>query len=369
MKKLVAFLTLFIMSLGISNAEITKEELVLSHFKDRFEKLGLPSALKGEEYKRVLDEYESNKPNALWKNDEYEKLASLRWKYCKKGLYEACQRLGEQYMLGVGVERDLTLASELMAYNQLNSEYEYLKLRSSEMVDLGSEIYENKLNSEDALRVVRSMLVEFLEKCGEEKTDKPYCLAFFMLSDVVPNHLTKTSKGILAVDVAWELMLDDKFAPQLASAIKYYNTVLSYKSSSANENLPNQSSSKKSGEFSRDDSKGIVIDSTYKLMWEDGTNIFNGTWDETKRHCQNLNFAGFSDWRLPTRFELLSITDDSRYNPATYKVFKNTKPTPYWTSTKSANNSREAFFVNFDLGTGNWFDVSAPTSVRCVRDY
>ena len=52
----------------------------------------------------------------LWGNDEYEKLANVREKYCYKGLYEACQRLGEQYMLGVGVQRDLDIAIVLMSY-------------------------------------------------------------------------------------------------------------------------------------------------------------------------------------------------------------------------------------------------------------
>ena len=68
--------------------------------------------------------------------------------------------------------------------------------------------------------------------------------------------------------------------------------------------------------FSRDDAKNVVTDSVYKLMWQDGDEIFKGDYDKAIKYCENLTFAGFEDWRLPTLNELLSITDDSRYNPA-----------------------------------------------------
>ena len=42
-----------------------------------------------------------------------------------------------------------------------------------------------------------------------------------------------------------------------------------------------------------------------RLMWQDGADIFEGDWDEAKRYCENLNFAGYLDWRLPTSLELL----------------------------------------------------------------
>jgi len=57
MKKLVAFLTLFMMSLDVANAEPTDYEIASSYFKDKFEKLGIPSALQGEAYKRAFNEY------------------------------------------------------------------------------------------------------------------------------------------------------------------------------------------------------------------------------------------------------------------------------------------------------------------------
>ena len=74
--------------------------------------------------------------------------------------------------------------------------------------------------------------------------------------------------------------------------------------------------------FSRDDAKNVVTDSVYKLMWQDGEEIFKGDYDEAVKYCENLTFAGFDDWRLPTANELFSITDDTRFNPAINKAFK-----------------------------------------------
>ena len=106
-----------------------------------------------------------------------------------------------------------------------------------------------------------------------------------------------------------------------------------------------------------------------RLMWQDGTDIFEGDWDEAKRYCENLNFAGYSDWRLPTRLELLSITDDNRYNPAINSTFKNIVSDFYWSSTKIAGDSSYVWVVGFRYGSGHWGVASAPHFVRCVRDY
>ena len=92
--------------------------------------------------------------------------------------------------------------------------------------------------------------------------------------------------------------------------------------------------------FSRDDRLEIVKDDIYRLMWQDqkfmdssatlsplsamGDKYNNPmTYTEAVKYCENLNFAGFDDWRLPTANELLSITDDTRVKPAINKAFKN----------------------------------------------
>ena len=135
--------------------------------------------------------------------------------------------------------------------------------------------------------------------------------------------------------------------------------------------------------FSRDDRLGVVKDDIYKLMWQDGDlSPHEMTHDEAVHYCENLNSAGFNDWRLPTIKELLSITDDTRFEPAINKAFKNVAYKTndkgekgdgcYWSSTGFAGGSSSAWFVCFDDGNdGNdiLYDVSNGSFVRCVRRY
>ena len=131
--------------------------------------------------------------------------------------------------------------------------------------------------------------------------------------------------------------------------------------------------------FSRDDAKNVVTDSIYKLMWQDGEEIFKGDYDEAVKYCENLTFAGFDDWRLPTINELLSITDDTRFEPAINKAFKNIAYETndkgeksygwYWSSTRYAGGSSNVWLVFFMGGDINWGGVSNRDFVRCIRDY
>ena len=53
--------------------------------------------------------------------------------------------------------------------------------------------------------------------------------------------------------------------------------------------------------FSRDDHLGVVKDDIYKLMWQDSDlPPYKTSQSKAVHYCENLNFAGFDDWRLPT---------------------------------------------------------------------
>nr|WP_314469700.1 DUF1566 domain-containing protein [uncultured Campylobacter sp.] len=131
--------------------------------------------------------------------------------------------------------------------------------------------------------------------------------------------------------------------------------------------------------FSRDDRREVIKDDIYKLMWQDGEEIFKGDYDEAVKYCENLTFAGFEDWRLPTLNELISITDDTRFEPAINEAFKNVAYKMndkgeksygwYWSSTRRADDLYGAWIVYFRYGNDNWGGVSVRSFVRCVRDY
>ena len=129
--------------------------------------------------------------------------------------------------------------------------------------------------------------------------------------------------------------------------------------------------------FSRDDRLGVVRDDIYKLMWQDDNLPDKMAQDRAVHYCDDLNFAGYDDWRLPTKNELLSITDDSRYKPAINKAFKNVAyetnnkgEKMYWSSIKHAGYpSSLVWSVDFESGSDYFGSVLDRYFVRCVRQY
>lgn len=56
---------------------------------------------------------------------------------------------------------------------------------------------------------------------------------------------------------------------------------------------------------------GTVVDNVTQLMWEDRLTAQSHTWQEAIDFCDQHEFAGFDDWRLPTRIEITSVLDHS----------------------------------------------------------
>ena len=123
-------------------------------------------------------------------------------------------------------------------------------------------------------------------------------------------------------------------------------------------------------QFLRDNSKEVVIDTKRKLMWQDNIDArsLKGSWEATINHCKNLNFAEFDDWRLPSRMELLSITDKTKANPAIQDGFQNVVSDSYWSSSPYVSGSSDAWGVFFSYGYDYYDGKSTSNYVRCVRD-
>jgi len=60
-------------------------------------------------------------------------------------------------------------------------------------------------------------------------------------------------------------------------------------------------------------------------------------WCDALAYCENLDFAGHDDWRLPNVRELQSIVDYGRFNPSIDPVFGACSAWG-WSSTSYANN-------------------------------
>jgi hypothetical protein len=135
---------------------------------------------------------------------------------------------------------------------------------------------------------------------------------------------------------------------------------------------------------------GTVIENVARLMWVQESKSGLLDWEEALQYCEDLRFAGHSDWRLPSNKEMTSIVDLTRQKPALdAEVFPDTDyKAYYWSRTpetrdaarnlmsettvqpedKEVNNATEnAWLQSYMLG-GNW---RAPRSLRayarCTR--
>jgi hypothetical protein len=79
-----------------------------------------------------------------------------------------------------------------------------------------------------------------------------------------------------------------------------------------------------------------VYDNLTELMWTKNANLFGQeTWAIALWNCNDLDYAGYTDWRLPNRLELLSLVDRENHSPSlpTGHPFANVQNNSYHTST------------------------------------
>ncbi len=59
---------------------------------------------------------------------------------------------------------------------------------------------------------------------------------------------------------------------------------------------------------------GVVLDKKTGLMWAAKDNGQNITWHDAKKYCESYRGGGFTDWRMPTQKELLTLYDGNASN-------------------------------------------------------
>ncbi|MEJ2045649.1 MAG: DUF1566 domain-containing protein [Reinekea sp.] len=159
-------------------------------------------------------------------------------------------------------------------------------------------------------------------------------------------------------------------------------------------------------DFKRADNLDVSVDQTSMLMFEDGVQVEEnyGTAEDAIQYCNNLEFAGYSDWRLPnlneshillTEFDLRS---SDKQNPEAFKYVSahadNFSEKGYWLSstpnygsaryfpsTHTADNVKGFWHFKYrdfgDIASGltwnfyhqQYSDSDDQYGYRCVRTY
>ncbi|MBQ3369054.1 DUF1566 domain-containing protein [bacterium] len=71
------------------------------------------------------------------------------------------------------------------------------------------------------------------------------------------------------------------------------------------------------------------------LIWQSRSDVEkNKTWQQALSHCENLTYAGYSDWRLPNKNELASHFRSKYANDG-----------DYWTSSTSYSDNTSAWYI------------------------
>ena len=95
------------------------------------------------------------------------------------------------------------------------------------------------------------------------------------------------------------------------------------------------------------------------LMFQDSDLPDKMNWNSACEYCEKLKLLGFSDWRLPTKDELLKAYENR-------SQFKNIKDSYYWSVTEY--DSSGSWIVYFDNGFDGWSFQTSSLYAVCVRD-
>jgi hypothetical protein len=119
----------------------------------------------------------------------------------------------------------------------------------------------------------------------------------------------------------------------------------------------------------------ILTDNKTGLVWTLNANLaerqfsWNGAFDDIERAVNSDKYAGFKDWRVPTREELLTLVDLAKSQGfdgsapersliagLTSIGFKNVQDGAYWSSSESRFYAAEAWIVDMSGGKASFAD-------------
>jgi hypothetical protein len=117
----------------------------------------------------------------------------------------------------------------------------------------------------------------------------------------------------------------------------------------------------------------IYLQQDLKLMWQDekytdaedgayanGRSVGKaGNWNHAMKYCRRLNYAGYTDWRLPTSDELTAV---HRIDGQVFRYFRDTD---FWTSTPTTENK---YYVIYPADAYPYKRSKKESNfIRCVR--
>jgi|GEM_PF-4180322 Protein metal binding site./Protein of unknown function (DUF1566). len=113
----------------------------------------------------------------------------------------------------------------------------------------------------------------------------------------------------------------------------------------------------------------IIVDNNLGIEWQGIVNADEYNWEDAVSYCENLTYAGSSDWRLPTSQEFIAIDDCGKYPypyNTTYFSHIQSAANYLWTL-DYANEGEAAFAFNSYEGSVHKNADSNLFNAICVR--
>lgn len=128
-----------------------------------------------------------------------------------------------------------------------------------------------------------------------------------------------------------------------------------------------------------DHDDGTLSHAKTGLMWaqcSEGTSgsscSGNGTlynWRSALLKAESSSRSGYTDWRLPSIKELLTLVENSCLSPAINgSIFPGTKNSNYWSSSTYSSNQTNVWVLNFAEGSRTNKPKDDAYFIRLVRD-
>ncbi|MBN1945942.1 MAG: DUF1566 domain-containing protein [Bradymonadales bacterium] len=126
--------------------------------------------------------------------------------------------------------------------------------------------------------------------------------------------------------------------------------------------------------------QSVVIDNLTGLTWQGcpfgltgadctGGHLLNANWSDQLANCDELDWGGYTDWRLPDPYELMTLLDQGKAASPFLdtSVFPGITSRFFWSSSSVAGDTDHAWFANFNIGGVTPYGKALSLSARCVR--
>ncbi len=123
------------------------------------------------------------------------------------------------------------------------------------------------------------------------------------------------------------------------------------------------------------ENENTIVDNNLKLEWQQTISKDYFYWEKAIKYCEDLEYGGYNDWRLPTPKEFISIIDHYRayvpeYNE-TYFWYFTEKIERFWTSAPLVSDHELAWYLDLYDKASHILGYSSVGNsrrrVRCVR--